>query len=244
MNTSESHAHDASRTAPHPWRSVLLAACAIMAFSVVWLYLRRFGAPIGEVYVKLVFASVPVTGMVLIGICFLIGPLAHFSPSAWTKHLRLRKPYGLLGLFFVAFHTLWALVRLAPAHYPEFFGPNGALTPAAELSMLAGVASLMILAVQGITSLPSVEARMAIASWRAVQRLGYLALALALGHFLVIKWQGWVAIGQWPYGLPPLSLLLLVFLVAVFGMRLAALFSSGTSKTRTTEVGSHRRSAY
>jgi len=206
-----------------------------MVFSIVWLYLRRFGAPIGKVYVKLLFASIPVTGVALIGICFLLGPLARFWPGAWVKHLGLRKPYGLLGLFLVVFHTLWAMVRLMPAHYPEFFGPNGALTPAAELSMLAGVTSLMIFAVQGVASLPSIEEKMKKSSWRLVQRLGYLALALALGHFLLIKWQGWVNIEQWPYHLPPLSLLLFAFILLVFGMRLASLFPSGKSPTATGE---------
>lgn len=240
INTSAPQARNTPQTGPHPWRSVLLTACAIMAFSVAWLYLRRFGAPISTVYVKLLFASIPVTGMVLIGVCFLIGPLAHFWPDAWTKRLHLRKPYGLLGLGFVAFHTLWAMVRLAPAHYPELFGPNGALTPAAELSMLASVASLMIFAVEGITSLPSVEERMESASWRSVQRLGYLALVLALGHFLLIKWQGWVNIGQWPYSLPPLSLLLLAFVVLVFGMRLASLLSSGSSKAGSAQAANYK----
>jgi DMSO/TMAO reductase YedYZ heme-binding membrane subunit len=228
--------HEARPTPDHHWRHVLRVAGAVMIFSVVWLYLRRFGAPIADVYVKLLFASVPVTGIVLIGASFVIGPLAHFWPGRWASYLPLRKHYGLLGIFFVSFHVFWALARLTPAHYPQFFGAGDAFTAAAELSMLAGVASLMLFAIDGVISIPSVEERMRRESWRAAQRLGYLALALAMLHFLLLKWKGWIAIGLWPYALPPLSLLLFVFLLLVFALRVAALLSPGTSGGGETTV--------
>lgn len=222
MASARPEAIAAADAGPRPWRQALRLAGAILLFCMAWLYLRRWGAPFHAVYLKLLFASVAATGTALIGISFALGPLARIAPDAWRAHVSLRKHCGLLGFWLVVFHVVWALARLAPAHYGEFFGPGGALTPTAELALLAGVAALMIFSVQALASVPSIEARMQRADWLRVQRLGYAALALALAHLALLKWGGWMAVSGWRFGLPPLSLLLAAGLVLVFALRLLA----------------------
>lgn len=216
-------AHETRTVPAHPWRQALYAAAVLMLFGMAWLYLRRFGAPLGEVWVKLLFAAIPVTGVGLIVLCFAAGPLTRLWPRIGAPWLPRRKQLGLLGFFFVVFHVFWALARLSPPHYPSFFDASGTLSATAELSMLAGVASLMIFSVQGLSSLPSVMERMLASSWRATQRLGYLALALGGLHLALLKWTGWVQVSHWSHGLPPLSLLLMLAMVLMAVLRLAVL---------------------
>src|SRR3989344_5809266 len=112
-----------------PWRKVIAVATAILLFSAGYLWLRRFGTPFLEVYIKLLFPAVAVTGTALLSISFLLGPMARFWPSRFVPLLPLRKHYGLAGFFLIAFHVIWGLVRISPANYSRYFDASGALTP-------------------------------------------------------------------------------------------------------------------
>ena len=61
-----------------------------------------------------------------------------------------------------------------------------------ELACLLGLLALLLLAVVGLASLPSVSASLNWAEWRLVQsRVGLAALALALAHVAAMGAPGW-----------------------------------------------------
>ncbi len=206
------------------WGEVIRVGVFIFLFSAAWLYLRRFGAPLEEVYVKLLFASLPVTGVFLIGMSFAIGPLARFFPAYWAPRLPLRKQYGLGGFFLVAAHVLWGIVRLSPAYIFSLFGNILGTQDVVAISMILGFIGFLLFFFPAAASLSWISKRITPNMWRILQRIGYLAFALGIAHFTLLKWEGWTAFSSWPYGLPPLSLLLFVFVVAVFAVRACALF--------------------
>ncbi|TSC75874.1 MAG: hypothetical protein G01um101430_44 [Parcubacteria group bacterium Gr01-1014_30] len=188
------------------WKNAILAGFVIFLFSAAWLYLRRWGAPLSEVYVKLSFSGVAVSGTALIAMAYLFGSMAHFWPETWEAKKGLRKYYGLFGFYLIVLHSTWGFLYL----YPSFV----------DLPFILGILAFLVFSVVAFASLSFVAERMATSVWLFVQRLGYLALLLATVHFALLKWRGWLAFSSWPYFLPPLSLLLFIFVTFVFIMRI------------------------
>lgn len=194
------------------WKSAVLAGLIIFLFSALWLYLRRWGMPLSEVYFKLSFAGLAVTGTALIAMVYLFGSLAHFWPKTWEAKKELRKYYGLFGFYLIVLHSVWGILLKVP------------LTEI-EMPFIFGILGLLIFTIVAVASLRFIAQRMKPSWWLFLQRLGYLALILGTIHFGLLKWQGWLAIGKWHYFLPPLSLLLFLFITFVFIMRLLAIIS-------------------
>jgi DMSO/TMAO reductase YedYZ heme-binding membrane subunit len=205
-------------------QEVTIVSLAVFLFFVILHYLRRLGNPIAEIAFPILFNSVALTSVILIGLSFLIGPLARFWPETWIPRLPLRKHYGVLGFFLAAIHVLWALAIMTPAQYPDLYEQSGELSATGNLSMLFGIVSFVILAGISVTSLPSMEERMSRRAWLLAQRTGYIALLAATAHFSVIKWRGWLDPAHWTYYLPPGTFVAFVFVAFVFVLRLLVLF--------------------
>lgn len=75
-----------------------------------------------------------------------------------------------------------------------------------ELAMTLGILGLWAVSLPAITTLPMMPKSIGGVRWKRNQRMGYLALALVLGHLVVMGWRGWVTPTSWPAGLPPISL--------------------------------------
>src|SRR3989344_2536001 len=68
--------------------------------------------------------AIALAATLLIGISYIMGPLARFWPS-FRRHLHLRKHLGVTGFGVAALHAIISLVILTPAYYPRFFEPKG-----------------------------------------------------------------------------------------------------------------------
>lgn len=163
--------------------------------------------------------AIALSATILIGLSFLLGPLARFFPDQFTPYLSLRKSLGVLGFGVASLHAILALILLKPAYYPRLFASDGQLNFTGEISMLFGVLALFIFTFVAISSLPSVEEKMQADSWKMVQRLGYLAYLLVLGHVTVMGFQGWFRPESWQYGLMSISLISAMVVVLVLLMR-------------------------
>ncbi|OGG45048.1 hypothetical protein A2673_03090 [Candidatus Kaiserbacteria bacterium RIFCSPHIGHO2_01_FULL_50_13] len=205
------------------WKSAIKIAVGVFVFSVVYLYLRRFGLPISDVYIKLSFTGVAVVGIVLIAHSYLVGSLAHFWPRAFEAKKSFRKYYGLTGFYLIIVHSAWGVfLKLNPDYYAKHFDKiDPARVQLVDIPFALGLAGLLLFVAVAAVSLPVIAKRMTPSAWLFIQRLGYIALTLGTIHFALIKWKGFLAYHAWPYFLPPLSLLIFIFIIFVFVMRLA-----------------------
>jgi DMSO/TMAO reductase YedYZ heme-binding membrane subunit len=131
-----------------------------------------------------------------------------------------RKFFGLAGFSLVTMHVLMSLLLMSSAYYPKFYdGPKMNLI--GELSLLAGVLSLGCFVVPMVTTLPGMHESLGADRWRRTQRIGYLGLAGASVHLLVMGGAGWLTPSRWAGYMPPITLL--AFLAAVLPLLLRKL---------------------
>lgn len=163
--------------------------------------------------------SVALTATIMIGLSFILGPLVRFWPKTFESSLALRKYLGLLGFGTASFHALMSLILYSPSYYPKFFLKSGKMNLIGESSMLFGILAFAVFAVIAITSLPSVEQSLNEASWKRIQRLGYLAYFFVLLHVFIMGFSGWFKPEGWQYGLASISLISALVIILVLLMR-------------------------
>lgn len=163
--------------------------------------------------------AVALSATILIGLSFLLGPLARFFKDQFAPHLYLRKHLGVIGFTVASLHAVMSLVLFDPSYYPRLYSEGGKLNLSGESSMLFGILSFLIFAAISITSLPPVEKHMHPDQWKLVQRLGYLAYVFVLAHVAIMGYGGWFRIESWQYGLASISLISALFIIFVLTMR-------------------------
>jgi metalloreductase STEAP2 len=123
-------------------------------------------------------------------------------PNWLDKWLKARKQLGLWAFYYGSFHAIISLIYLNPGYlgymetwYRKMHMENltkydspyhiPMLTYHAELSMLFGIASFLLMALLAVTSINSVGSVLNWKEWRFVQtKLGYASLVFAFGHDL------------------------------------------------------------
>lgn len=162
--------------------------------------------------------AIAMAATILIGISFVMGPLARFSQGI-VRHLYLRKHVGLVGFALAAMHTLMSMILLGPAYYSRLYLASGKLTLVGESAMLFGVLAIVVFSIVSITSMPPIFKHMDFKQWQFVQRLGYLAYIFVMLHVYVMAYKGWSNPDAYSYGFIPVSLLSVLVIVFVLLMR-------------------------
>lgn len=196
----------------------LIVFIATMIYAIVRYNVVR-SVPIDNIPLYIFNKAIALSATILIGLSFILGPLARFWPNQIAPHLYLRKHLGVFGFAIAAVHAVISLILLTPAYYPRFFNTDGKLNFMGESSMLFGVLAFIIFAVVSVTSLPEVEKNMDQAKWKFIQRLGYLAYVFVLAHVGIMGYRGWFRPESWQYGLASISLISVLFIVFVLIMR-------------------------
>lgn len=166
------------------------------------------------------------SAVVLIALSYCVGKAVPVRQEPKESRIALVKHLGLIGFSLASMHGILSLTLLSPAYYEKFFLDSGRLTLLGELSLLFGVLSLWCLTIPAITSLPFMDDHLGRERWLRMQRMGYAALALNGGHLLAMGAGGWIDVGSWPGGLPPITLL--GFIVSA-GALLVKMIHSGRS---------------
>ncbi|MBI2579715.1 MAG: ferric reductase-like transmembrane domain-containing protein [Candidatus Aenigmarchaeota archaeon] len=211
----------ASRKQGWKWALVSFLIIFLVAFGYAVLrYNVMKGVPADQIPLYVSNKAFALASVVLIGISFIMGPLARFNQRKFAHGLYLRKYFGVLGFGVAAMHGVISLLLFSPSYYPRFFTEAGKLTFSGELSMLFGVLSIFIFSAVAVTSLPSVEKGVHPRQWLFVQRLGYIAFALVLLHVTAMGWKGWLDASGWPAGMLPISLIAALAIILVLAARL------------------------
>jgi sulfoxide reductase heme-binding subunit YedZ len=117
-----------------------------------------------------------------------ISRLARRHRSSAQLTMRLRRAFGLAALSGGLAHAACALTRVPRC-------PEQLLT---SPPLRAGLATLLILSLLGLTSFPALVRKLGLHAWKELHRLAYLALPLALCHalpasFADVRWLAWCA---------------------------------------------------
>lgn len=214
-----------------PWLTALMITAIVFTIFSLLLFARRF-----DYDLFIANKAVASTAVVLIGVAFVIGPLAKFWPKKWAPRLYLRKYTGVVGFMMAVLHSLFSLIMLNAAYYPGLFEETGRLSQAGEISMVLGTVALLIFVIPAVTSLTPIEHSMKRPEWKRLQRTGYLAYAMVFLHIFIIKWHVWAEPSNWVNGLPPASLIAAAFIVFVLSMRATSLVSQVRSRNRISRL--------
>ncbi|MAF14105.1 MAG: hypothetical protein CMI53_04420 [Parcubacteria group bacterium] len=204
------------------WIHTFIFSIFVFVGGSLYLFARRGDY---DLYIaNKVFAT---TALVLMGLSMALSGLCYFWDFVDTKII-YRKHLGVIGFGYAVLHIIVTL----------FFLPNKFAQPEwiIDHPVSAIVATLALLIFIGMVAISNRHAVVELGSkrWRALMRVGYVAFALVIVHFALLKYNGWI---KWidthePF-LPPLSLLEVIFGVGVIILRLA-LWVSVLSKKKPT----------
>ena len=135
-------------------------------------------------------------GIGLASIAMAIGPLAVDFHGAFARRLWWRKPLGLTGFAFMALHALYAIVFSYRLSAGKMFVENDRV-----LGVVVALPALLIFLLMALTSNAASIRALGPARWKALHRLGYLALAFAVLHFAIMETALTGELGVRPYGL-------------------------------------------
>lgn len=204
------------------WKKTSAIVFVVFGLCLVYAILRYNivrSVPLDNLPLYIGNKAVALAATILIGLSFLLGPLARFWPQI-VPHLYLRKHLGVIGFGMAALHAIMSLVLLNPANYSRFYVESGKFNLIGESSMLFGILAFLIFAAISISSLPPVENHMHPDQWKLVQRFGYIAYVFVLLHVGVMGYQGWFRSESWQYGLASISLISALFIIFVLIMRI------------------------
>lgn len=183
---------------------------------------------VGHIPIYVLSKSLAWTSLTLLGLALSLGPLARLWPGRFL-HLRWqRKYYGLLGFALATAHILLSLTILNYGYYRGMFQQAFELTPIAELSLSAGALCWTVLLVPLAFSIPDVQRSVSPRAWLRGQACARVALLLG-GIHVVYGAPAWLTPATWFGGMPPITMICALTVLAVIALRLAArLFGTPT----------------
>ncbi|RAJ09959.1 hypothetical protein [Arenibacter echinorum] len=159
--------------------------------------------------------GVSLAAIVLLTFSFTIRPLLNLGIPAFYFGLEGRKILGISGLLLTIFHVGLSFLIFNPQYYPKFFDSDNSLSVIGNFSLLAGMASFMILGLyHWCFRNRSKNKEMLINIITSKEFL--LGLLFILGiHLVFMGYSTWSSPSKWQGGLPPISLI--SFVVVLFG---------------------------
>jgi DMSO/TMAO reductase YedYZ heme-binding membrane subunit len=151
--------------------------------------------------------------VVFVACSYLIGWVIRWHNDDPVLKLVVIKFCGLMGFSLAAIHAFFSVCLLTPAYFGRFFGEDQRLNFAAEIGIAAGVVALWALAFPAIATLPMMPKSLGGIRWKRTQRMGYFCLGLVVAHMVAFGIHGWLRPSEWPWGLPPISMLAAVVAV-------------------------------
>lgn len=212
------------------WKKTTTVVLIIVFLCLIYAFVRYNivrSVPLDNFPLFIANKSIAMAATILIGLSFLLGPLARFWPNQFVSQLYLRKHLGVIGFALASLHAIMSLALLNPAYYSKFYVEGGKFNLTGESSMLFGILAFLIFSAISITSLPPIERHMHPGQWKFIQKIGYLAYFFVLLHVTIMGFSGWFRADSWQYGLASISLISASFVLFVLLTRLLVIsFSS------------------
>jgi len=157
--------------------------------------------------------TMALSGFLLVTYNFSVGPLKNIGikiPDTW---LEARNTLAMTGFLFLFIHVFISFLLFSPAHYGKFFEADGTLTLMAGLSMLAGIIGFVLLWMMNITFQSYMRENEAFVTFITSRKFLLWALIFGGLHLLFIGYSGWLNPSGWQAGIPPVSLVAMLFFV-------------------------------
>ena len=157
--------------------------------------------------------GISLSAFILLTFNFGFGPLKNLGANVPESWLNARKALGMTGFLLVLIHALMSFMLFNPTVYGKFFEQNGTLTLLAGLSMLGGILAFVVL--WGFNLSFQTHLREDKAFIQFITSRKFLLVAMILGgvHLFFMGYTGWLNPSGWHGGLPPISLVAMVFFV-------------------------------
>ncbi len=157
--------------------------------------------------------GISLSAFILLTFNFGFGPLKNLGVKVPGSWLNARKALGMTGFLLVLIHALMSFMLFNPTVYGKFFEQNGTLTLLAGLSMLGGILAFVVL--WGFNLSFQTHLREDKAFIQFITSRKFLLVAMILGgvHLFFMGYKGWLNPSGWHGGLPPISLVAMVFFV-------------------------------
>lgn len=126
--------------------------------------------------------------------------LTLFPQSQLDKFNLKRRQLGTAGYCFALIHILFILLILNPDLYPKFYS-NLELNYDGWLTISLGISSLLLF------SLPLYASLQKAAKLHHLYRFGRFGIYLNILHVTSIAAKGWFIPNNWPYFMPPITLI-------------------------------------
>lgn len=208
------------------YAKTFLFGLVILAVALAYLYVRRWSFDL-----FLVNRAAADTSTLLIGLSMVLSGISYFWNFADSK-LSYRKQLGVIGFGFGLAHYILSVGFLNERFKLDWL-VNG--KPAIYLAQIALVVFL-IMAVFSFFELAFIR-KWGENSWRKFLRFsGYAALGLIGYHLVVLKYASWIKWMKTPDSwVPPLGLIVAIFILFVFIIRLA-MWISNIKKNSNKEI--------
>ena len=200
--------------------NTLIFSGFIFFISSLYLFARR-----GNYNLFIANKAFATVSLILIGLSFALSGLCYFWNFVDTKII-YRKFLGLVGFAFAIIHIIITLNFL-----PYKFASH-------KISVIFGVLALFIFAILTVISNRFTSFELGNKRWRIILRYGgYLAFIFIIIHVVLLKYPEWI---RWSTTmkplLPPLSLLGIIFALAVIILRIALFISIYKKNNQSTFI--------
>ena len=191
----------------------------VFLLSVAYTILRYHivgNTPWSQFPVYILNKGLALTGFILLGINFTLGPLNNIGNGIGEKWLSIRPSLGVSSFLLIFTHLLLSLVLLNPVNYQKFFLENGSFTTFAGLSLLSGVIAFIILWIYTISFQTFLREDKAFIKFITSRKVILMAMVFTAAHIFFMGYQGWLTPHNWPGGLPPITLISFVIFIITY----------------------------
>lgn len=144
---------------------------------------------------------------------FTLVALSILKTSTLAKRHLNRRGLGLTGISFAFIHAISVLVLFSEKHYSKLFTEHQINTQG-YIALSLGVLSLLIFSIPLVAALKGYPNE----AWQF--RVGKYGVLVSIFHPMIIGYSGWLTVGKWPLGMPPITLLAVWIGAGIWVMRL------------------------
>ena len=160
--------------------------------------------------------TMALAGFLLVTYNFSFGPFKNIGVNIPDTWLAARNTLAMTGFFFLLIHVFISFLLFSPAHYGQFFEADSTLTFTAGLSMLAGIIGFVLLWMMNITFQSYMRDNEAFVTFITSRKFLLWALTFGGLHLLFMGYSGWINPSGWHAGIPPVSLVAMLFFVVAY----------------------------
>jgi hypothetical protein len=120
-----------------------------------------------------------------------------------------RKTLGLSAYFFAIFHIFLNLFLINKSRFPKFYNELNTYNSIFYLVLLTGLISILVFTVVALVSLSIIK----VENKYKFLKLGFYGVLINSLHPLFLGFQNWFKPESWPFYMPPITLLVFVFVL-------------------------------